>query len=151
MVGRLRAELIDPNDWEKMTAARQVAINAHEAKFSAIKRIRHVDGHYIPVETIGTILYDENTHYAGCVFLTRDITEPQRQQELFIEKDRLEASLDKERELNTLKSRMMERIVHEFRTPLTIIQLTSETLAHYTERLTQDQRFHKAKVTQDQI
>jgi signal transduction histidine kinase len=59
--------------------------------------------------------------------------------------------LDKELELNNLKTRMMNRIAHEFRTPLTVIQAATETLTHYLDRLTADQRTAKEVTIKGQI
>lgn len=54
------------------------------------------------------------------------------------ERTRLE--LAKERELSELKSQFITLVSHEFRTPLTIINTSSELLERYAERLTQEKR-----------
>lgn len=38
-------------------------------------RFKHVDGHYVWVETIGNPIADKNGEFAGAVYITRDITE----------------------------------------------------------------------------
>ncbi len=38
-------------------------------------RFKHVNGHYIWVETIGNPIIDKNGEFAGAVYITRDITE----------------------------------------------------------------------------
>ncbi|MBK8025471.1 MAG: PAS domain S-box protein [Chloroflexi bacterium] len=50
--------------------------------------------------------------------------------------DSLRRSLAKEKELNQLQARMLSVIAHEFRTPLTIIHSSVETLDHYADHLT---------------
>jgi PAS domain S-box-containing protein len=47
---------------------------------------------------------------------------------------------EKEQELTFLKERMTERFSHEFRTPLAIIQSTSELLVNHYERLSPERR-----------
>ncbi len=75
----------------------------------------------------------------------RDLSEHQRYQQALIEQERLQTALAKEAELSQLKSRMMEHIAHEFRTPLTIIQTSAESLETYHERFTAEQRASKFK------
>lgn len=67
----------------------------------------------------------------------RDITERKRLEQ------HLRTSLDKERELNELKTRFISRTSHEFRTPLSIIITSSELLKNYSERMTPEQRAEK--------
>jgi PAS domain S-box-containing protein len=69
-----------------------------------------------------------------------DTTERRQMEKERVERERLEASLQKEQELNALKSSMMLRISHEFRTPLSVIQLASETINRYATRLTPQKR-----------
>ncbi len=75
----------------------------------------------------------------------RDMSEHHRYQQTLIEQERLQMALAKEAELSQLKSRMMEHIAHEFRTPLTIIQTSAESLETYHERFTSEQRASKFK------
>ncbi len=47
----------------------------------------------------------------------------------------LSAALDKERQLNALKSQFVYTVSHEFRTPLTGISMSAELLQHYMGRM----------------
>jgi PAS domain S-box-containing protein len=52
----------------------------------------------------------------------------------------LRGALEKERELNELKSRFVTMVSHEFRTPLAIIQSAGDLLKHYGDRMTEDKK-----------
>ncbi len=65
---------------------------------------------------------------AGVVSIQRDITERKQAEE------EMQRALEKERELNTLKSRFVSLTSHEFRTPLTTILSSAEMIEHYGAR-----------------
>jgi signal transduction histidine kinase len=52
----------------------------------------------------------------------------------------LRVTLDKEKELNELKSRFISMTSHEFRTPLSTILSSSELLEHYRHRWTEEKQ-----------
>lgn len=74
------------------------------------------------------------------VIISRDITERKAVEQSIIERERLQTALQKEQELSLLKSRMMTRISHEFRTPLAVILASTELLWHYGARMTPERR-----------
>ncbi|RAM52927.1 MAG: histidine kinase [Hapalosiphonaceae cyanobacterium JJU2] len=69
------------------------------------------------------------THYVG---IQNDITERKQAEE------ELRTALEKEKELNELKSRFITTTSHEFRTPLTTILSSSELMEHYYHKWTQE-------------
>ncbi len=62
------------------------------------------------------------------VMITRDITERKRGEA------EIRTALERERELNEMKTRFVSMTSHEFRTPLTTIMSSAELLEHYRER-----------------
>ncbi len=150
LIGKSSVELVHPDDRPAMLAAFGDAYQKGITQIRTEARLRHANGHYIYFETMGTFLF-EGTTFIGGVLTSRDISERKRMQNLMLETQRLQTELDKEHELSSMKTRMMERIAHEFRTPLTVIQSSAETLTTYLDRLTAEQRTAKAVTIQGQI
>lgn len=98
-----------------------------------------------------SIALDDRQHPAGQVIVLRDITEKKHLQSALIEQEKLRVSLAKEQELSELKTHMMIRIAHEFRTPLATIQLFGEMLERYFERMTPAQRAERIRVLRSQV
>ncbi len=80
-----------------------------------------------------------------------DITEKKRAEAAKRESAILRIELEKERELRELKSRFISMIVHDFRNPLTSIQLTLFTLERYLDRLDEAGRLERIASALKQI
>lgn len=66
--------------------------------------------------------------------IAEDITEAKRVEE------EIYNTLQREKELNELKSNFISMTSHEFRTPLSTVLLSAEMLEHYTDKLSQDKK-----------
>lgn len=63
-----------------------------------------------------------------------------KNEELRTSNQQLHASLEREKELNTLKSRFISIASHELRSPLAAIQLTTSTLKSYGKRMSEEKK-----------
>jgi signal transduction histidine kinase len=89
--------------------------------------------HTFPVcDDAGTVI--------GGIAISRNMTRRKAMERKALEEERLRAALRKEQELSDLKTRMMTRISHEFRTPLSILQSSGELLETYSARMSEVQR-----------
>jgi PAS domain S-box-containing protein len=101
-------------------------------------RLRCKDGSYKWVASRGKIVERKpDGNPLRVIGTLSDITE-RKQLEIT-----LRQTIEKERELNELKSRFVSTASHEFRTPLASILITSDMLINYWERLVDKQRFEK--------
>lgn len=106
-------------------------------------RILSKKGEYYWVETYFKPIIDARNETTSIICSTRDVTEREQ-----LMKD-LELALEKERELNELRSQFVSTASHQFRTPLTVIQSGVELMELYLENLPNEKQapfkkqFHK--------
>lgn len=83
--------------------------------------------------------------------ITVDVTKRKIAETALIERERLEAALQKELEINSIKTRLMRMMAHEFRTPLAIILSTTGILQSYYDRMSSDQRLSRLDTIETQV
>jgi PAS domain S-box-containing protein len=134
-----------PPDTPILGAIRQEAyvelLREHGGQYQYLAYAQHKSGMIFPVE-VSAMLMTVNGREV-LVGYNRDRSEYLRAEQGRIERERLQVAFEKERELSDLKSRMMERVSHEFRTPLTIILTSSEMLERYFDRMPPESRVDK--------
>jgi len=145
-VGHSIAEWLHPDDVALFQERRRQAIATHAPSVTLSYRLRHKDGHYIPVEATSTFVRDPQTgEHIESVSVIRDSTERKNAEEA------LHAALAKEKELGELKSRFVSMASHEFRNPLAAILAITETLTVYRQRLTDEQISKRLVTIKEQV
>lgn len=109
------------------------------------------DGARLHVLTSSRLLRDRRGEPIGIVAINRDITEQKRLEADAREKERLQTALAQAVQTRALHTRFMSMVSHEFRTPLTTIQLSTEMLEHYFDRLSDTARQERLKQIQTEI
>jgi signal transduction histidine kinase len=89
---------------------------------------------------IETVRKEAEIHQLRSEAAEHELNEYKNAEARRLELERLKVTLDKERDLVTLKDRILTRISHEFRTPLAIIRTSTEILTRYADRLTEEKR-----------
>ena len=97
------------------------------------RRLLRRDGKILWVELAGRCVNLQNPD-AGVVWTLLDITERHRAEE------NIRAALEREKELNELRSRFVSMTSHEFRTPLAAILSAAELLKDYSDRMPERER-----------
>jgi PAS domain S-box-containing protein len=143
IIGKWDFDLHSPERAQAFWDEEQQLLKSGDTVRERVEQVIYPNGRTRYLSTFKTPLRDSHGNIIGLVGTNRDITERLELEAALLDKEKLEATLIKELELSELKSRMMERISHEFRTPLSIIQLTTETYTNYFDRLKPEQKASK--------
>ncbi len=89
---------------------------------------------------IETVRKEAEIHQLRSEAAEHELNEYKQAETRRLELERLKVTLDKERDLVTIKDRILTRISHEFRTPLAIIRTSTEILTRYVDRLPEEKK-----------
>jgi signal transduction histidine kinase len=133
--------LVHPDDMAAYATADKLPTLADDAVYQYEYRVRQPDGSYrliLAREIIFSRKADGRPRYI--LNVEQDITQDRQAQETRLENEKLQFALGKEREMTRLRSRLMETIAHEFRTPLSIIMASGELIEMYLDRMSPERR-----------
>jgi PAS domain S-box-containing protein len=139
VLGRSVHFLYDCNPDLEMNVQLDVALREGEDITCAVQCQRK-DGTVYWSELHFSPLRDESGRLTHIVGVQHDITDRKFREAEQIETARIRTSLEKEREMRTLKERFLTMMSHELRTPLALIRLSHDMLRQYGDVSTPDER-----------
>ncbi len=132
IIGREFAPVVHPEDLPRILQNRERRVRGEEFESKYDFRIVHKSGTPIWVQ-VSAVLVDWQGSSATLSFIS-DITHRKQAEE------DIRRSLEKQKELNLLKSRFVAMTSHEFRTPLATILSSAELLKYYSEKMPPEER-----------
>lgn len=151
LLGHRSEQLIHPDDMPGTQRAWEAMARTNSA-VTFMCRMQHKNGEYIWFEVVGKAIFDPDTgaiqEYVG---VSRDISARTQMEMMVREQERLRYELQKEQELNEVKSNLMRTISHEFRTPLALIVTSTDFLDAYLDRLDAERRKERLQAIRIQV
>lgn len=138
-LGKNFLDYVYPEDREKNIKAFQPLINCETDSCRCTIRYSYKNGGFKWIEVYARLILADNNEVLGTSGTLNDITENKKAEE------EIKLALDKEKELNELKSKFVSTVSHEFRTPLTSILASSELLQRYYHKWNDEKKLSTLK------
>ena len=137
-------ELIHPNMREAFTQALQDARENQKSRRLELECYRRA-GDSFDADVAIAPLFDAAKNSQFYICSVRDVTRQKTSER------ELRSALEKEKQLNDLKSQFVAMVSHEFRTPLAVIQSSTDLLNQYHDRITAERRIELVSRIQSQV
>ncbi|MCC7448044.1 MAG: PAS domain S-box protein [Anaerolineae bacterium] len=128
------AMLVEPDKRDLLTSAFQMVVRGYQPERLELTVCRKDGSTFDADVALSPIVEPGSQCVTGIVCSLRDMTARKRME------TGLRQALEKERELNELKTRFISIVSHEFRTPLATIQTTVDNLRLHLPRMTHEQK-----------
>ncbi|MDX2078214.1 MAG: ATP-binding protein [bacterium] len=143
IIGSEALSTIYEQDWDKVRECVQQCMENPGHPVSITFRKPHRDGRLLWTDWEFIAIQDDMGHIIEIQAVGLDATSRVLAEEARIETQALRIALEKQAELNEIKIRMMRRISHEFRTPLSIILSSTNLLDNYSDQMSKEKRDEK--------
>lgn len=152
---RLLELLVSKEDWEDTGLMIRSVLQGYPVSHYEFPMVNRA-GNKLILLLSATPRRNASGEITGLLAVGQDITELTQYRQSLEEKvkertHKLQAALEKEKELVTLKSRFASMVSHEFRTPLATIRLSVNHIKKYKSRMSADAIDSKIKVVSEQV
>ncbi len=147
--------LVSKDDWEDTELMMRSVLQGYPVSHYEFPMVNRA-GNKLILLLSATPRRNASGEITGLLAVGQDITELTQYRQSLEEKvkertHKLQAALEKEKELVTLKSRFASMVSHEFRTPLATIRLSVNHIKKYKSRMSPDAIDSKIKVVSEQV
>lgn len=150
VIGDLLLAAAHPDDRDRLLAFMQ-ALAPGRSDTIRLRLMRQDSPNPIWVENTITPTQDPAAGITRLFGVIRDITAEHEAEKMRHLKERLLSELDKQLEINAVKSYFMTTVMHEFRTPLATILSSADMMERYEERYTREQRLGRLAGIREQV
>lgn len=145
LIGKQFTALMSADEGIRLMTIFSHFMRAHQPFTQIEVNCQHRDGRSLVLEISGAPILAVQGKVQGYRGITRDVTE-RKQVEIDIRK-----ALTKEKELSDLKTRFISMASHEFRTPLTTVLASAESLERYRHKFSHEKQTAVLKRIKDSV
>ncbi|MGB3208642.1 MAG: ATP-binding protein [Crinalium sp.] len=145
IIGKTPFDLMPAADAKNIANIVSGNVNTHQTFTCIETAIIHKDGNLVIIENTGVPYYDAGGRFRGYRGISRNITE-RRLAEIELRK-----SLNKEKELNEIRTRFISMASHDFRTPLATILFSTDLLKVFGHQFSQSKKEQYLNKIQSQV
>jgi PAS domain S-box-containing protein len=144
-LGQLFLNYVHPDDRERNQKLFEPLIQRKKEYCRHTVRYLTKGGGFRFIEVYARLTLDKNNNIIGTSGTLYDVTERLKAE------DDIKLTLEKQKELNELKSRFISTVSHEFRTPLTSILASADLLQRYLDKWDNDKKTKTLNRIQDSV